>query len=274
MKDSIDLKKYYGFYRGEVVQLLNNGFCRIRIPDILESIDGNINTLPPAEPAQTIGGGANTVNGTFTYPALGSIVWCFFEGGNLERPVYFATSNAKAEKWDSISVATPGNGNEGNDGVTVYSTGHITAFDKTAIRLHTAVDSGGVVKGNEIDLVVNTTAEQEKMYNNANASMPDSEAIPAPFASAIHMDNIKNILSLTAKDSIIIRAPKILIDTTGFGQPGSIVFISDAIENVLKNNGPYRVIGAKVNIDGGTNDVITQTLGEIFHLKGTGGGAS
>ena len=102
MKDSM---KYFGLYRGEVMQCLNNGFCRIRVPDILEANEGDINTLPIAEQAQPIGGGANTNNGTFTYPDIGSIVWCFFEGGNLERPVYFATSNARSPMYTAYSLS-------------------------------------------------------------------------------------------------------------------------------------------------------------------------
>lgn len=254
------VSKHYGFYRAEVRQLLNNGFCRLRIPDILEPIDDNVNTLPLAEPAQTIGGGAETLNGTFVYPELGSIVWCFFEGGNLERPVYFATSNVRCPNWGNVSIPTQQNTNEGNDGYTVMPAGQLSRFNKTLIQQKIIRDEQtGIPSGDEIDIKVETTAQQETMYNNAlNSGSGGSDSMPTPVAALVHLDNKRNIVSITAKDSIILHAPHIVIDSTGFEKSGTVLIKSHDIENIT-DNGHYRVFSSHVNIDAAGNNIIIQT---------------
>lgn len=263
-------QKYYGFYRGQVAQCLTNGFCRILIPDILEIIRGDVNTLPLAEPAQSIGGGL-VENGTYMYPEEGSIVWCFFEGGNVERPVYFATSNVKSSIWADVSNTNHVNENKGNDGQTVTPNAMMTKYSKTSIIQKTVIDKETELPvSDNVDITVDTTAEQENMYTqNAEKVNIKELGVPAPFAANIHMDNKDNSIVLTAKNSIIFRAPNIIIDSTGLGQPGYILIKSKEIEN-LTDSGPFRVMTSQVNIDGGKNDIILQTLGNILLLKNTG----
>ena len=259
--------KYFGFYRGTVMQCLNNGFCRIQVPDILECVNGDVNTLPVAEQAQSIGGGANTNNGTFTYPELGSIVWCFFEGGNLERPVYFASSNPKSPFWDSVSIPTASNTNHGIDGVSEQPAGRLFQYNKSAIAQKVVLDKeSGLPIGDSIDIVVYPTAEQENMYNQALANDQDNIKMTAPVAASIHLDNKGNMLTLSAKNTLILRAPKIIIDSTGFEQPGYLMLNSNETDN-MTNNGPFRIMESKVNIDGGSNDIVMQTTGNIYQLK-------
>lgn len=265
--------KYYGCYRGEVLQLLNNGFCRIRIPSILEMIDGDVNTLPVAEPAQNLGGGGDTLNGIFTYPDLNSIVWCFFEGGNIERPVYFATSNVRSTQWDNITVPDSNNTNKGNDGITVTPVGHIIKFGKTSMQQQEIVNSDGKkTKGSKIDIKIEATSEQEEMYNTEanNNSEEDSGFLP-PVAASIHMDNKRNNMILTAKNSIVLRAPNIIFDTTELEKPGYILLRSNEIDN-LTSNGNYRIMASLVNIDGGVLPVVIQTADHISLLEGVSAG--
>jgi len=262
-------KKHYGFYRAEVRQLLNNGFCRLRIPDILEPIDNDINTLPLAEPAQTIGGGANTMDGTFVYPEIGSIVWCFFEGGNLERPVYFATSNVKCSNWANVSVPHQLVGNKGNDGHEVLPTGQLARFDKTLIQQKIVRNNEtGVAEAHEIDIKVESTSTQENMHVNAlNAGAGEKDSMTAAEAALVHLDNIRNIVSITAKDTIVLHAPRIVIDSTGFEKQGSVLIKSHDIENIT-DNGHFRVMSSHVNIDGGGNSILIQTQipGDVYIL--------
>jgi hypothetical protein len=260
--------KYYGFYRGQVLQCLNNGFCRIRIPDILEKHNGDVNTLPLAEPAQSLGGGER--NGTYMYPELGAIVWCFFEGGNVERPVYFAVSNVKSPQWDDVAIKTHENTNKGNDGETIVPTGVLTKFHKSTITQQTTIDEQtDKILSDHVDITVETTAEQENMYTQAAEDIGTEEnGVPASFAACVHLDNEYNSLVLTAKNSIILRAPNIVIDSTGLGQPGYILIKSNETDN-LTDNGPYRIMTSKVNIDGGANNIVIQTLGEISLQKNT-----
>lgn len=259
--------KYNGIYRGTVVQCLNNGFCRINIPGILECNDGDINTIPIAEAARTLGGGGSSCNGTFIYPEVGSIVWCFFEGGNVDRPVYFATSNAKATAWDRVSIPSKVNTNKGNDGMSVDPAGHITKYNKSSIQQSIIIDEQtGMSIGDNIDITVEATADQENMYSQHADSNSSKTGFTSPFAAHIHMDNKRNILMLTAKNQIVLRAPKILIDTTGFERPGYLMIKSDETDN-LTDNGVYRILNSQVNIDGGKNDITIQTEGEIHTLK-------
>ena len=259
---------YNGFYRGTVMQCLNNGFCRIRIPGILEALNGDINTLPLAEPAQSLGGGT-TFNGQFMYPDLNSTVWCFFEGGNLERPVYFATSFVKSESWNNVEVPTQNNTNKGNDGHTVTPSGVLTQYNKSSIKQEVVLDKQtNLPTADMIDIKVESTAEQDKIYNNAIGNTNSENGIPSPIAASIHLDNKRNTVVITAKNSIILRAPNIVFDTTGFERPGYMLLQSNEIDNNTFS-GPFRIMTSAVNIDGGVNDIVLQTLGNIWQLKST-----
>lgn len=266
--------KYYGFYRGQVMQCLNNGFCRIRIPNILECTDKagtDENTLPLAEPAQAIGGGTvDSLTGTFSYPTVNSIVWCFFEGGNLERPVYFATSNVSSPNWNEIVVPTKQNTNKGNTGQTIEPTGNLVQFNQSYIKQSVVLDAQTERPiADKIDIRVNATPEMEKECAKATEeNLTDKKGFTGPLAASVHLDNKRNTVTITAKNSIVLRAPKIMFDTTGFEQDGYLLINSNAIEN-LANNGPFRVIAAKVNIDGGMNNIIIQTMGQINLSKMT-----
>jgi len=46
---------------------------------------------------------SNTSKGLFSIPKVGSRVWVFFENGNPNRPVYFATSYNKTD-WENINT--------------------------------------------------------------------------------------------------------------------------------------------------------------------------
>lgn len=37
-------------------------------------------------------GGTNKGNGMFSYPNIGSVVWCFFQNGDQNFPVFFAAT--------------------------------------------------------------------------------------------------------------------------------------------------------------------------------------
>lgn len=239
--------KYYGFYRGKVVQLLSHGFCRIEIPAILERVDGDPNTLPLAEPAQTIGGGGNTLNGTFTYPAKNSIVWCFFEGGNLERPVYFATSNVKSQSWDQIVVNVNGK-NTDNTGDIVYPTSNMTKFNRSTIEQKLIVDpKTGVKNADSIELTVETIPEIDDLSAENADLIIEKKSPPIPIAATLTMDNKDNSIKLTAKNSIVLEAPNIELRSHCDGKRGSIFLNGDTIENVSNF---YRIMSSKINILG------------------------
>lgn len=87
--------KLTGFYRGIVLKHLSKGFCKIWIPSIYpdkyNSYD-NADYLPSAEQAAPLSFGTNNGLGIFSYPNIGSIVWCFFANGDQNFPIYFAST--------------------------------------------------------------------------------------------------------------------------------------------------------------------------------------
>ena len=90
-EDSPVGNKLFGVYRGKVVQHLTHGYCKIYIPSVYpEEWKDKPQFLPPAEQAASLFGGTNNGSGVFTYPNIGSIVWCMFANNDQNYPIYFA----------------------------------------------------------------------------------------------------------------------------------------------------------------------------------------
>lgn len=113
MCDDNQDKKLYGCFRGTVLKHLSNGECKIWIPSVYPdelSAFENADKLPSAQQATSLAFGASNGNGVFSYPSIGTTVWCFFERGDQNFPVYFASTlgGPKAAKaWD-VSFAMRG----------------------------------------------------------------------------------------------------------------------------------------------------------------------
>lgn len=92
-------EKYYGFYRAKVVNNRDpNRFARVYIwiPDIMPVIPDDEGIW--ARPANNPVGGRNMEEKSDQYymgashiPKIGSWIWVFFEGGNINRPYYFGS---------------------------------------------------------------------------------------------------------------------------------------------------------------------------------------
>ena len=104
--DERQMQKLYGFWRGKVLKHLSNGKCKIWIPAVYPKEWNSYekaDLLPDAEQASSLSFGANNGNGVFSYPNINSIVWCFFERGDQNCPVYFASTLGGSEamsEWD------------------------------------------------------------------------------------------------------------------------------------------------------------------------------
>lgn len=117
-----NIKKLDGFYRGTVLKHLAGGKCKVFVygvynQDYLEDPD----KLPDAEQAAPLYGGCNNGNGVFSYPNIGSTVWCFFQNGDQNLPVIFA--------------ATLG-GNIANENYSIIKDYRPTELDKTYSNVH------------------------------------------------------------------------------------------------------------------------------------------
>lgn len=151
--------KLIGFFRGIVLQHCSNGRCKIFFPDLtqykkteeptvlnLESLLKILNPeiLPFAEPAAPIFCGCSKGNGCFSYPDLGSIVWCFFQNGDANYPVYFASSlggERAANKWlevrPNVTDETIKNGTDAYISELIYNKTKIKIFNSGRIEIIT-----------------------------------------------------------------------------------------------------------------------------------------
>ena len=128
-----------GFYRGIVLKHLSNGYCKIWIPGVYPEEWHNseqADLLPSAEQASPIRFGKNKGLGVFSYPNIGSIVWCFFANNDQNLPVYFAAAlgGQEADKnWDiarSMAGSHPDDAyihkiHVKNSDIEIYETGMI-----------------------------------------------------------------------------------------------------------------------------------------------------
>lgn len=83
--------KMFGFFRGKVVDNQDPeklGRIKVEIFGIFDNINSSI--LPWAVPAFPLFVGSGSNFGSFSIPEKDSNVWCFFENGDFNQPVYFA----------------------------------------------------------------------------------------------------------------------------------------------------------------------------------------
>ena len=155
---------YFGNYRGVVKQHGANGYCKIFFPSIYpyEYIK-DLSKLPWAEPAMPLVAGGALTNGTFQYPDINSVVWAFFEAGNINNPVFFAQTNNNKVTFVSGEVTITYNNltiklDSNNDTIEITNTmydGNIT-LSADNINLN-----GDVLNINNKHTIQNTTYRNE-----------------------------------------------------------------------------------------------------------------
>lgn len=101
VEDFPEGNKLFGFYRGQVLKHCEHGKCKLWIPSVYPiEWRSNPNFIPDAEQAAPLFGGSFGGNGVFSWPDIGSIVWCFFQNGDQNLPVYFATALGGIDAYD------------------------------------------------------------------------------------------------------------------------------------------------------------------------------
>lgn len=134
-----DKNKFYGFYRGEVMDdqdPLKQGRVKVKVFGVFDNI--STEDLPWSIFADPWMGGQSGLGG-FWVPDVKSHVWVFFEDGDHTQPVYFAGAPALLD--------TPPERNEGNyprNKVFKTKAGHLIEIDDTsgASRIHIKHKSG------------------------------------------------------------------------------------------------------------------------------------
>lgn len=142
--------KFYGFYRGEVVDVDDDfGVGRIKVEVFGVFDDLSPDQIPWAIYADPFMGGQEDLGGFFV-PDIGSHVWVFFEEGDHTQPVYFAGAPARPHGPSERS-----NGTYPRNKVFKTKAGHYIEIDDTPedtrIKLYhtsgteTLIDHGGNV---------------------------------------------------------------------------------------------------------------------------------
>jgi uncharacterized protein involved in type VI secretion and phage assembly len=95
-------KKYYGLYRGSVldnVDLMREGKIMVQVPDVI-----GIGLSSWAKPCVPLSG---IQSGTFMIPAIGSGVWIQFEQGDPDYPVWVGGFWGSAAEIPALAQLTP-----------------------------------------------------------------------------------------------------------------------------------------------------------------------
>lgn len=245
--------KYYGFYRGTVVQQLTNGFCKIRIPGVLAYDD--VDKLPPAESATDIAGGTGK-NGTFSYPDVNSTVWCFFEQGDVNRPVYFAGSHSHMVGWSSKNVAVAEQQNiEGYTLAKVTAVGKTMSHDNASINMSSALNTNTQkIENTKIELAVQYNSElAENVTETFDDTNENNRVIHV--AAGIVLDNATGKVTINAANTIELNAPNIIINSKNLGKSGTITLHSDNITADAAEEIKF------------TNNVFTNKSDAVINLK-------
>ena len=95
-------------YRGTVLKHLNAGRLKVYVygvypPEYNEQPD----FLPVCEQAMPLFAGCNNGNGMFSYPNIGSTVWCFFQNGDSNFPVAIAATLGGTDAILQYTVSRP-----------------------------------------------------------------------------------------------------------------------------------------------------------------------
>ena len=154
-ENNIGFQQLQGVYKGVVVKHLSKGKCKIWIPTIhptewnsYEKAD----LLPDAEQASSLVFGANHGHGIFSYPNIGSTVWCLFENGDQNQPVYFAAflgGPEAIEQWDKARCMAGNHPDDAyvhhievkNSVIDIYETGFVKISTKDDANSNTCTIS-------------------------------------------------------------------------------------------------------------------------------------
>lgn len=139
-----------GHYRGVVKSHGLNGLCKAYIPSIYPAeYENSPNDLPWAEPAQSITMAGRGGNGIFSYPKIGSTVWVFFEGGDINHPIMIASTLGSSEnfdkdkyiiKTDTLTIEVDEKSNQ-----TTITTSNIIINADSKVIINADVDINGTV---------------------------------------------------------------------------------------------------------------------------------
>lgn len=164
-----------GFYRGQVIKHCSNGKCKIWIPGVYtEEAIRHPEILPDAEQAAPLFGGSSNGSGVFSYPRINAIVWCFFQNGDQNFPVYFAACNGGPEGIRQYTEIGPDGGYEEHGKMHDHI---IDATDKVSdAEIHKINVSKGQISFYEDGSIATSVVKTNPVVAAYNVNLPYSQS--------------------------------------------------------------------------------------------------
>lgn len=284
--DDEKVGQLYGFYRAKVVD--NNdkeNFARVLlwIPDIMVFLPDTAGLWArsannPIGGRNEEDGAENNFMGSSYIPAIGSWCFCFFEGGNINRPYYFAALDLENAKV--LPEIQLGNTNskwvvfKSHEGRTIVfsddpddSRVEITG-KKRQLSEPPSGDTASVytIDGNQTTILLDERDGKEKILLRTHKGDflhidVDEQKLQAFFKSDIHIKSNSNIY-LTAKEEFHIKAD---LGKINIGSNADDVNIK-AAGNINQEGGGDTNIKSGANINEQANQNINCVAGpEINH---------
>lgn len=214
-----------GFYRGIVKKHLDNGRCKIWIPAVYDiKYKDSYDSLPDAQQATPLFGvssgtdDAANGNGLYSYPEIGTIVWCFFENNDINLPVYFAATREFGQSEASYKELTDNNKNA-----------KILKVDNVKIMINGDSEKFSITIGKEPDV-----AASIKIFDDGSISMNGkSITINAEDKLDLHASNIDihsdNETTINSKLNVEMYGSSVFVESYG----GGIDLVGDIDEIVV-----------------------------------------
>lgn len=211
-----------GFYRGTVLKHLSNGFCKIWIPGVYPNEWNsykNADKLPSAEQASSLSFGTNSGLGVFSYPNIGSTVWCFFANDDQNLPVYFAASlggDEANENWNKARAMAGSHPDDAyvhkihvkNSDIEIYETGQIKLHTENGRNNCTflldadgnvSIESTTQVKLKTKSLIIDTETQVDIQSPQVCITAETSFNVKSPSISLDSSDGHTKIVSTTGQ---------------------------------------------------------------------------
>ena len=217
--------KLTGFYRGTVLKHLSNGFCKIYIPSVYPQQWNSYemaDNLPSAEQAAPLSFGCNKGLGIFSYPNIGSTVWCFFANGDQNYPVYFASTlggdgAVSPGNWDAARAMAGSHPEDAyvhkihvkNSDIEIYETGYMKVTTQLGENhCKVVLDQDGNI---EIDSTTQISLHAKNVSIKADTQM--NILTPTLVMDVTNQTNLTTPTFVSVnKDSFNVKSPNINLD--------------------------------------------------------------
>jgi hypothetical protein len=277
-----------GFYRGRVIKHLEHGKCKIYIPGVYdEEWVLKPSLLPDAEPATPLFGGGIEGRGIFSYPCVGSTVWCFFVNEDQNYPVYFAATlggqSAEREYFEIKDNPEEESHihkiNVRNSEIKIYEDGKI---ENTVNNYTNNTDARIVVdalRNNEIwlDIVGQNGACTLRMRDTGKVELTstcdtyiNTPVLFADFDSGVvHANEISasavNITVFNKSDISVVNGNNITVKNAKVINVESSD-INVQASNITVNSGTIKVDSGTIDVTGGGGDVVVAGISLVNHI--------